>query len=513
MGCSTSKHEAPLSERRKNAGIGATEHLPYPRKGIGQTERMQSKQAKEAAKSSSTKKETLAPNADGIVKEDPKVNENGHLMPEEVVKRTASSIRPKKLLLGNSAKGGPALKLRYAYLTQRGYYPDDVHKANQDSYSITNKFAGEDADSLFVVYDGHGKDGDICAKYAQKELPRAIAKYVRQKRAILYRKQLQSEGKSLKGAFNPAMWPILDEHAYEDACHKAHVEVNEMMHDDKNVPDAFSGTTAISACFHFGRLTVCNVGDSRAVMGHRVPDAENGEASVPNSDKYEEEKVEEGEEAEPKKDISRKSGRLLAIPLSRDQTPFRKDERERIKAEGGIIQSTDQMEGDQPIQENWGDMVLGEEIDIQGDPPRVWKEGKDYPGTAFTRSLGDSVGDEIGVYAEPEMLTTNLTKNDEILVIASDGVFEFMTNQAVIDICSQCDNPLEACQKVVKAAYDQWLVYEDRTDDITIICAFLECDTPVPTNPEGTTAELLNLASDTSGLKPVRKGASTNKIV
>ena len=45
-------------------------------------------------------------------------------MPEEVVKRTSSSIQAKTLHLGNPSKGGPVFKLRYAYLTQRGYYPD-----------------------------------------------------------------------------------------------------------------------------------------------------------------------------------------------------------------------------------------------------------------------------------------------------------------------------------------------------------------------------------------------------
>lgn len=59
------------------------------------------------------------------------------------------------------------------------------------------------------------------------------------------------------------------------------------------------------------------------------------------------------------------------------------------------------------------------------------------------------------------------------VVIASDGVFEFLTNQNVADMVARYDDPLEACKKVVQEAYDLWLQYEVRTDDITIICIYI----------------------------------------
>jgi len=46
----------------------------------------------------------------------------------------------------------------------------------------------------------------------------------------------------------------------------------------------------------------------------------------------------------------------------------------------------------------------GEDIDEGGDPPRVWSAKGDYPGTAFTRSIGDRIAEECGVNAEPEIL-------------------------------------------------------------------------------------------------------------
>jgi serine/threonine protein phosphatase PrpC len=227
------------------------------------------------------------------------------------------------------------------------------------------------------------------------------------------------------------------------------------------INDKLSGTTATAVCFHGGRLSACNLGDSRVILGHRV------DSKVSNTS-MEEEKLEETNVVDPKK-----PGSLVAIPLTRDQTCYRQDERERIVKMGGEVQSIDQLESVVPIQHNWGDFHYGEKIEIHGDPPRIWVRGKKYPGCAFTRSLGDSVGEGIGIIADPEILTCDVTENDEILVIGSDGVFAFLTNQEVINICQSCNSPLEASEAVTKAAYDRWIQNDSRSDDITVIVCFL----------------------------------------
>jgi Protein phosphatase 2C len=136
-----------------------------------------------------------------------------------------------------------------------------------------------------------------------------------------------------------------------------------------SVDDALSGTTSITVYFHGKTMYISNVGDSRAII-----------ATVQDD------------------------GRLIAKPLSSDHTPYRKDERERVKKYGARILSMDQIEGIEPIHENWGDLTLGEDIDEGGDPPRIWSSHGDYPGTAFTRSIGDQYAEELGVTAEPEIL-------------------------------------------------------------------------------------------------------------
>lgn len=41
------------------------------------------------------------------------------------------------------------------------------------------------------------------------------------------------------------------------------------------------------------------------------------------------------------------------------------------------------------------------------------------------------MGESVGVFAEPEQLVLNVTKHDRFIVIASDGVFEFITSHKV----------------------------------------------------------------------------------
>ena len=415
--------------------------------------------------------------------------------------------------------------MQFAHWSQRGYYPDNPQKQNQDSYGVTLKFAGEDGDSLFCVYDGHGDEGHDCARFAKKKLPQILAKYVRQKRVQRYTDKLKADGKSTKNGWNPIMWPLLNTKDYEDCCTKAFRETNKLMHDDKTVKDKLSGTTAVTVGFHGGRMTVCNVGDSRVVIGHRIDSSsanKQGRLAIVEEETKEEEKCEiEADENNAIEVTSHadqstttstsRSGHYMAIPLTKDQTPYRKDERERLRKEGAEVKSIDQMQGREPMHDNWGDLVMGDQVDVHGDPPRVWAKGKEYPGTAFTRSLGDSLAEGIGVHATPEIVTTHLTKNDKYLVIASDGIFEFLTNQRVIEMCDKSKSPLEACEKLVKAAYDQWLVYERRTDDITVIVCFLENSYNPKPAEEDTTESLVATAHDCYGSKPLRSNVTNQE--
>lgn len=198
---------------------------------------------------------------------------------------------------------------------------------------------------------------------------------------------------------------------------------------------------------------------------------------------------------------TRREGYVAGIPLTKDQTPYRFSERERVKRAGAVVMTVDQMEGKEAMHEQWAGLD-DNVIDTSGDPPRVFQKGKQYPGCAFTRSLGDKMGEACGIIPDPEMVTIDISKKDEYLVIASDGVFEFLSNQNVIDICSSASNPLEACKVIVQSSYKQWLQYENRTDDITAIVIFLHCEKGGK-NSAKITAEMLLSKEDIHDFKPL----------
>jgi serine/threonine protein phosphatase PrpC len=64
-------------------------------------------------------------------------------------------------------------------------------------------------------------------------------------------------------------------------------------------------------------------------------------------------------------------------------------------------------------------------------PKRVWIKNEDIPGLAMTRAFGDAVSMLAGVNAEAEILEYEMTRNDKVIIIASDGVWEFMENEHV----------------------------------------------------------------------------------
>jgi len=457
-----------------------TERVMHGRKGIGASERIRTHSERvnvianrvlSANQANQEQKDSTAPT----------LNDKGELTQKEVAKRISGSFESRDCTLGKVGYGssddvapGDIINVSYAVLTQRGYYPDNPHKANQDAFHVTSsKFAGGEGDAMFCIFDGHGDNGHDCADFAKQNFAPLVAANVKKHRAALNAERLRDMTKKGEAkpnnAFHPCNWPYLSGLQYEEAVKQATLKVNTTMQAAKHVKAKMSGTTAISVAFHAGRINVSNVGDSRVVLGYR---------REVKSTPAEEEKTEIIEDdtrsSELQECSSSKAGSLLAIPLSEDQTPYRKDERERLKKAGARICSIDQMEGIEPMHENWGEMDLGVDIDVTGDPPRVWLHDHDYPGTAFSRSLGDDIGEDVGVTADPEFVTKEITKGDEILVIASDGVFEFLTNQQVIDICASSDNPQQACARLLEESYKQWLHYELRTDDITCIVLFLK---------------------------------------
>ncbi|KAK1265063.1 Protein phosphatase 2C and cyclic nucleotide-binding/kinase domain-containing protein [Acorus gramineus] len=289
-------------------------------------------------------------------------------------------------------------ELKYSYLSQRGYYPEALDKANQDSFCIHTPFGTNPDDHFFGVFDGHGELGAQCSQFAKRKICENL----------LRNSKFHTDA--------------------VEACHASFLATNSQLHSDI-LDDSMSGTTAITVLVRGRTIIVANAGDSRAVIAEK------------------------------------QGSKIVAVDLSIDQTPFRSDELERVKLCGARVLTLDQIEGlKNPDVQCWG-AEEGED----GDPPRLWVPNGMYPGTAFTRSIGDSIAESIGVVANPEILVLELTPNHPFFVVASDGVFEFLPSQTVVDMVTKFKEPRDACAAIVAESYRLWLQYETRTDDITVI--------------------------------------------
>jgi serine/threonine protein phosphatase PrpC len=108
---------------------------------------------------------------------------------------------------------------------------------------------------------------------------------------------------------------------------------------------------------------------------------------------------------------------------------------------------------------------------------RVWLKHEDTPGLAMSRSFGDSMACRAGVHAVPEIKQFELTPEDKIIVLASDGVWEFLDNQTVANIVFPflaTKNAEGAAEALVRASYKKWRAEENNIDDITCIIVFLD---------------------------------------
>ena len=52
----------------------------------------------------------------------------------------------------------------------------------------------------------------------------------------------------------------------------------------------------------------------------------------------------------------------------------------------------------------------------------------------MSRSFGDNVSKTVGVTCDPEVIKMKLDKRDRFLLLASDGVWEFISNQEVLQL-------------------------------------------------------------------------------
>lgn len=73
---------------------------------------------------------------------------------------------------------------------------------------------------------------------------------------------------------------------------------------------------------------------------------------------------------------------------------------------------------------------------LQDEPEvaRVWLPNSDSPGLAMARAFGDFCLKDFGLISMPDIYHHHITKSDEFVILASDGVFFFKFHEYELSI-------------------------------------------------------------------------------
>jgi len=203
----------------------------------------------------------------------------------------------------------------------------------------------------------------------------------------------------------------------------------QMDSDCKNILGAktleMSGATATVALHKDGKLLVAGLGDSRAVLG--------------GPEKFSKIQV-----------------------LTAPHNPADPIEKARIQKSGGEVGV---FPGEPPVSETG-----------QG---RVFVAGTDYPGLATARTFGDATAKTAGVIAEPQINTATTLGRRQVLIVATDGVWDVISDEYAMEMALCFAGPqdaLRASQALVKEARSIWETREgsdEMIDDISALVVFL----------------------------------------
>ena len=206
----------------------------------------------------------------------------------------------------------------------------------------------------------------------------------------------------------------------QKAIHAGFLNTHKNLVTKRQIDINYSGTTAVSVLIRNKYCICANVGDSRAVIG-------------------------------------RLDTVWYPIGISNDHKPNSEGEKKRIEECGGRIE---------PFKEENGEFI---------GPDRVWLKDEQLPGLAMSRSIGDLVAARVGVSSEPEIILHELTPHDKFLIIASDGIWEFIDSHECITIISEFYEKgqiEEAASELINEAIKRWHKEDNIVDDITLVLVF-----------------------------------------
>ncbi|KAK1372653.1 PPM-type phosphatase domain-containing protein [Heracleum sosnowskyi] len=306
---------------------------------------------------------------------------------------------------------------------------------NQDAMIVWENF-GSRTDTIFCgVFDGHGPYGHMVAKRVRDSLPLKLSAQweVHTKTDEVLREislngtgSLNSESTSFLNADEEPRASVDVEETEKNAnmfqtLKESFLKAYKVMDRELKMYttiDCFcSGTTAVTLIKQGQDLVISNVGDSRAVMGSRDKD-----------------------------------DHLTAIQLTVDLKPNLPAEAERIRKCKGRV------------------FALRDEPEVA----RVWLPNNDSPGLAMARAFGDFCLKDFGLISVPEISHRRLTEKDEFVVLATDGIWDVLSNKEVVDIVAAAPARSYAARALVESAVRAWKAKypTSKVDDCAVVCLF-----------------------------------------
>ncbi|XP_042416317.1 probable protein phosphatase 2C 33 isoform X3 [Zingiber officinale] len=290
------------------------------------------------------------------------------------------------------------------------------------------------SDTVFCgVFDGHGPNGHMVARKVRDILPL----------------NLRANSPSARAS---------DGHlhffkAWKDSFLKAFRVVDKELRLHPEIDCFCSGTTAVALVKQGQELVIGNVGDSRAVLGTR--DENNSLIAVQLT-----------------RDLKPSLPRMLFPPLFSsyfhdcslnliDSFLFNsiQGEAERIRRHRGRV------------------FALKNEPEVA----RVWLPNKDSPGLAMARAFGDFCLKDFGLISVPEVSYRRVTAKDEFVVLATDGVWDALSNKDVVSIVASAptrSSSSSSARSLVESAALAWKFKypTSKIDDCAVVCLFLNSD-------------------------------------
>ena len=112
-------------------------------------------------------------------------------------------------------------------------------------------------------------------------------------------------------------------------------------------------------------------------------------------------------------------------------------------------------------------------------PLRIWYKNKKYPGLSITRSFGDFESYELGVKSEPDIKEYDIDEEKiKIIIFGTDGIFKFLTKEAISNIALSFYEKKDAngaVNKISETAIKLWEIKNPKgIADVTVFVLFFK---------------------------------------